>query len=100
MPSWLSRVSTRRFILFSSGLILLLILSVSCYRLYVLSQFDQAVTAEIALHDRSITLQTLRYHSAQIQQFLTNASLTADSSAITEANEHSQAIPPPARRTQ
>jgi len=79
MPSWLSRVSTRRFILFSSGLILLMILSVNFYRLYVLSSFDKAVAEEIALHDRAISMQSLRYHSAQIQQFLTDASLTADS---------------------
>ena len=92
MPSWLSRVSTRRFILFSSGLILLMILSVNFYRLYVLSSFDKAVAEEIALHDRAISMQSLRYHSAQIQQFLTDASLTADSSAATEADEHRQAI--------
>ena len=91
MFSWLARLSTRRFILCCSALILLAIALISVYRLYELNRVEQAVAEEIALHDQAISLLTLRYHTTQIQQFLTDAALTGDTDAISEARTHQQA---------
>ena len=91
MFSWFARLSTRRFILCCSALILSVIALISVYRLYELSRVEQAVAQEIALHDQAITLLTLRYHTTQIQQFLTDAALTGDTNAISEATTHQQA---------
>ncbi|MGL4206136.1 MAG: bacteriohemerythrin [Aeromonadaceae bacterium] len=94
MLSWLSLLSTRRFILCSSLVILAAITIISGYRLYALTQLDRAVTTEIQLHDDAITLQELRYHTVQIQQYLTDASLTGDKDAIDDAKAHQLATKP------
>ncbi len=88
MLSWLSTFSTRRFILHSSTLILLAIVLTTGYRLFALEQLERVVAEEMKLHDDAITLQNLRYHTTQIQQYLTDASLTGDADAISEAKQH------------
>ena len=94
MFSWLSQLSTRRFILCASLVILATVAIISGYRFYALAQLQRAVGTEIQLHDDAITLQELRYHTVQLQQFLTDASLTGDSGAIAEAKAHQLATAP------
>jgi hemerythrin-like metal-binding protein len=94
MMSWLSLISTRRFILLASGVMLLAIIFISGYRFYIFNRYEMSVSTEISLHDDAINMQDLRYHTTQIQQFLTDASLTGDNQAINEAKAHQRAIEP------
>lgn len=41
--------------------------------------------------NRQITLQELRYHTTQVQQFLTDAAVSGEQDSVTEAEQHAQA---------
>ncbi|MGL4890768.1 MAG: methyl-accepting chemotaxis protein, partial [Aeromonas veronii] len=40
--------------------------------------------------NRQITLQELRYHTTQVQQFLTDAAVSGEQDSVTEAEQHAQ----------
>jgi len=70
------------------GIIIFVLISVSFYTIYNASQEVVAGDKlENKLNDFSIAAQRLRYDAVQIQQLLTDASLTHDEAAITQA-EH------------
>lgn len=92
MVNWLYHVSTRRLIIFVSAFIIFFIAALAGYRYYKYEENVNSIYRTIDYHNETIYLQELRYHSAQIQQFLTDASLTGDVEAIEEAKSHQQAI--------
>ena len=67
-------------------------ISLSGYGYYKYQQNEDSVKLTISYHNQTIKLQELRYHSAQVQQFLTDASLTGDAESIQEAESHQDAM--------
>nr|WP_321239773.1 bacteriohemerythrin [uncultured Tolumonas sp.] len=92
MDSWLHNISTRRLIQIVSLFIFIFITSLSGYGYYKYQQNEDSVKLTISYHNQTIKLQELRYHSAQVQQFLTDASLTGDAESIQEAKSHQDAM--------
>ncbi len=90
MLNWLNRLSIRRFILCASAIIMVTIAAGSIWRARLTSELALLPQELIHLSHSATTLQELRYHTTQIQQFLTDASLTGDPEAINEANEHAR----------
>lgn len=91
LHNWLARYTLRAFTLWCAALIVL--------TLVVTSMLDQRLSHEIGatyeesahLNETQNLLQDLRYHTTQIQQFLTDASLTGDEESLTAARHHSDA---------
>lgn len=92
MDSWLHNISTRRLIQIVSLFIFIFMISLSGYGYYKYQQNEDSVKLTISYHNQTIKLQELRYHSAQVQQFLTDASLTGDAESIQEAKSHQDAM--------
>ena len=92
MDSWLNNISTRRLIQIVSLFIFIFITSLSGYGYYKYQQNEDSVKLTISYHNQTIKLQELRYHSAQVQQFLTDVSLTGDAESIQEAKSHQDAM--------
>ncbi|MBM0493387.1 bacteriohemerythrin [Aeromonas jandaei] len=88
---WLALYSLRTFTLWCVALIVL--------PLFATSVLDQRLSRQLAAMDEETAhlnntqnlLQELRYHTTQIQQFLTDASLTGDAGSMAEARSHSDA---------
>ena len=88
---WLALYSLRTFTLWCVALIVL--------TLFATSALDQRLSRQMAAMDEETAhlnstqnlLQELRYHTTQIQQFLTDASLTGDAGSMAEARSHSDA---------
>ncbi|PTT47782.1 bacteriohemerythrin [Aeromonas sp. HMWF016] len=88
---WLALYSLRTFTLWCVALIVL--------TLFATSVLDQRLSRQLAAMDEETAhlnssqnlLQELRYHTTQIQQFLTDASLTGDDGSMSEARSHSDA---------
>ncbi|MEM0556669.1 MULTISPECIES: bacteriohemerythrin [Aeromonas] len=88
---WLALYSLRTFTLWCVALIVL--------TLFATSALDQSLSRQLAAMDEETAhlnstqnlLQELRYHTTQIQQFLTDASLTGDAGSMSEARSHSDA---------
>lgn len=91
MLNWLNKISIRNFVLAASAIILATLILGNLWR--------SQLSAELALMPQQLNilaqtetaLQELRYHTTQIQQFMTDASLTGDAEAVTLANQHAQA---------
>lgn len=92
MDSWLHNISTRRLIQIVSLFIFIFMIALSGYGYYKYQQNEDSVKLTISYHNQTIKLQELRYHSAQVQQFLTDASLTGDAGSIQEAKSHQDAM--------
>jgi len=92
MDSWWHNISTRRLIQIVSIFIFIFMTSLSGYGYYKYQQNEDSVKLTISYHNQTIKLQELRYHSAQVQQFLTDASLTGDAESIQEAKSHQDAM--------
>jgi hemerythrin-like metal-binding protein len=92
MDSWWHNISTRRLIQVVSIFIFIFMTSLSGYGYYKYQQNEDSVKLTISYHNQTIKLQELRYHSAQVQQFLTDASLTGDAESIQEAKSHQDAM--------
>ena len=92
MDSWLHNISTRRLIQIVSLFIFIFMIALSGYGYYKYQQNEDSVKLTISYHNQTIKLQELRYHSAQVQQFLTDASLTGDAESIQEAKSHQDAM--------
>ena len=90
--SLISRYSVRRLIAFTGITYAVLFAGISAYRFNLLDENQVASRHALELHNQAIELQELRYHTAQIQQFLTDASLTGDNEAIEEARSHQTKI--------
>ena len=90
MLNWLNTISIRRFILCASAIIMLTIAAGSIWRARLTSELALLPQALIQLSHTATALQELRYHTTQIQQFLTDASLTGDDEAIREAESHAR----------
>lgn len=91
LHSWLAHLSLRRFVRFSIALILLTLLGANLLEHSLNEQLKAMRHQADTLHQAHIQLQELRYHTTQIQQFLTDASLTGDKDAIQEAQQHQTA---------
>ena len=90
LHSWLAHFSLRRFVRFSIALILLTLLGANLLEHSLNEQLKAMRHQADTLHQAHIQLQELRYHTTQIQQFLTDVSATADRDGFNDAKEHYQ----------
>ncbi len=90
MGAWLSRYSIRRFTLVSALMIVLVIFFSNWWRQHIATQLALIPQQMEQLHDTAAALQELRYHTTQVQQFYTDASLTGAQDAMAEAAQHAQ----------
>lgn len=88
---WLARYSLRTSTLWCVAVMLLTMLATGLLDVSLHRQFIREVEATAHLNNVQNTLQELRYHTTQIQQYLTDASLTGDEESLTEARKHSDA---------
>ncbi|MGL6627447.1 bacteriohemerythrin [Aeromonas jandaei] len=91
LHSWLARYSLRTFTLWCVAVIVLTLLITGGLDQRLHRQLIQEVEESAHLNSVQNILQELRYHTTQIQQFLTDASLTGDDGSISEARSHSEA---------
>lgn len=91
MSAWLIRASLKTSVLFFSIILIVTLILYGVWRENVLREINQI--RDIEVHDYNIALQLeeLRYNSVQVQQFMTDASLTGDQEAITEAKQFAEA---------
>lgn len=88
---WLARFSLRRVTLLSVALILLTLVGTSVQELRLSQRIAALGQKSAHLHAIQDALQDLRYHTTQLQQFLTDASLTGDAGSLAEARHHADA---------
>lgn len=88
---WLARYSLRTFTLWCVAVIVLTLLITGGLDQRLHRQLIQGVEESAHLNSVQNVLQELRYHTTQIQQFLTDASLTGDDGSLSEARSHSEA---------
>lgn len=90
MLSWLNNISIRRFVLVASLIIVVSLIMGNLWRAKLTKDLAQLPEKLSVLSHTEEALQELRYHTTQIQQFMTDASLTGDEDAIKQAREHAQ----------
>ena len=91
MLSWLNKISIRNFVLAASAIILATLILGNLWRSQLSAELALIPQQLNILAQTETALQELRYHTTQIQQFMTDASLTGDAEAVTLANQHAQA---------
>ncbi|MBL0612460.1 bacteriohemerythrin [Aeromonas jandaei] len=91
LHSWLARFSLRAFTLWCVAVIVLTLLLTGILDQRLHRQLILVMEDSSHLNATQNTLQELRYHTTQIQQFLTDASLTGDESSMSEARNHAEA---------
>jgi methyl-accepting chemotaxis protein len=80
-------------IIISSGVVLILItFGAAIVTYFSLSQIQLTQTHLEVQNTFELRTQQLKYHVTQIQQFLTDASLTKEKDSITEANENAETV--------
>ncbi len=92
MLTWILNCSIRRFVLLFS---ILLILILSCYLVWrdaAQQAIEKLYQQEKINAEQSLLMQELRYSSVQIQQYLTDDSLTGDSESISDAKHYAELL--------
>lgn len=92
MRSWILNCSIRRFVLFFSLLLILLLSGYLAWRDHVQAVVEKWYQQERKNAEQLLIMQELRYSSVQIQQYLTDASLTGDQDAIFEAKNYASKL--------
>lgn len=92
MRSWILNCSIRRFILFFSFLLIIALSGYLLWREHAQSTIEQWHQQEQQNADNALLMQELRYASVQIQQYLTDASLTGDKDSIDQAHHYATLI--------
>ncbi|WP_033135888.1 bacteriohemerythrin [Aeromonas finlandensis] len=91
MSALLHNLSIRRLLLGAGLVILLTMVLGGIWRSTLTDRLGQLPEALISSANRQITLQELRYHTTQVQQFLTDAAVSGEQDSISEAEQHAQA---------
>ncbi|MBL0612706.1 bacteriohemerythrin [Aeromonas jandaei] len=91
MSSLLRNISIRRLLLGASLIILLTMILSNIWRSTLTSQLGLLPGEVIKITNVQIALQELRYHTTQVQQFLTDAAVSGEQDSIGEAEQHAQA---------
>lgn len=91
MPSWFIRASLKTSVMVFSGLLILTLLAYGVWRESVLKNINEIRDIEVEDFNVGLELEELRYATVQVQQFMTDASLTGDTEATTEAKQYVEA---------
>ena len=91
MKNWFNTLSVRRLALSMSVLIVITLVAGTLWRSSMTSSMAEVSRKLAELATTQLTLQELRYHTVQVQQYLTDASLTGDQPSIDEAQRHAEA---------
>ncbi|WP_421143987.1 bacteriohemerythrin [Aeromonas dhakensis] len=91
MSALLRNVSIRHLLLSASLIILLTMALGGLWRSSLTARLGELPNQLILSANEQITLQELRYHTTQIQQFLTDAAVSGEMDSIGEAEQHAQA---------
>lgn len=88
MTMRLHGLSVRHIMLASSVLILLALLIGNAWKDRLTSEIAALPDRLIQLSEQLISLQELRFHTVQVQQYYTDASLTGDADSVEQAQKH------------
>ncbi|TNI17497.1 bacteriohemerythrin [Aeromonas dhakensis] len=91
MSALLRNVSIRHLLLSASLIILLTMALGGLWRSSLTARLGELPNQLILSANEQITLQELRYHTTQVQQFLTDAAVSGEMGSIGEAEQHAQA---------
>ncbi|KMK91694.1 bacteriohemerythrin [Aeromonas dhakensis] len=91
MSALLRNVSIRHLLLSASLIILLTMALGGLWRSSLTARLGELPNQLILSANEQITLQELRYHTTQVQQFLTDAAVSGEMDSIGEAEQHAQA---------
>ncbi|WP_421170143.1 bacteriohemerythrin [Aeromonas dhakensis] len=91
MSALLRNVSIRHLLLSASLIILLTMALGGLWRSSLTAHLGELPNQLILSANEQITLQELRYHTTQVQQFLTDAAVSGEMGSIGEAEQHAQA---------
>ncbi len=92
MLTWILNCSIRRFVLMFSVLLILILSSYLVWRDSAQQTIEKLYQQEKATAEQSLMIQELRYSSVQIQQYLTDASLTGDVDSIGDAKRYANLL--------
>ena len=92
MLTWILNCSIRRFVLVFSVLLILILSSYLVWRDSAQKTIEKLYQQEKATAEQSLMIQELRYSSVQIQQYLTDASLTGDTDSIGDAKRYADLL--------
>lgn len=81
-------LSIRHATIATSLLIIVVLLIGNLWRSRLTDEAAVFPSQLIAMTDTQVNLQALRYHTTQVQQYLTDASLTGDRDSVTLAQQH------------
>lgn len=90
MFALLRNLSIRHLLLGASLVILLTMVLGGIWRSTLTDRLGQLPEQLITSANRQITLQELRYHTTQVQQFLTDAAVSGEQDSVAEAEQHAQ----------
>ncbi|MGY3909029.1 bacteriohemerythrin [Aeromonas piscicola] len=91
MSALFRNLSIRHLLLGSSLIILLTMVLSGIWRSTLTSQLGLLPGQVVKSSNAQIALQELRYHTTQVQQFLTDAAVSGEQDSIREAEQHAQA---------
>ncbi|RFS20788.1 bacteriohemerythrin [Aeromonas dhakensis] len=91
MSALLRNVSIRHLLLSASLIILLTMALGGLWRSSLTARLGELPNQLILSANEQIVLQELRYHTTQVQQFLTDAAVSGEMDSIGEAEQHAQA---------
>lgn len=92
MRSWLDKCSIRLFLVLFSVVLLALLGGYLGWRDSAESRSEHLQIRERTNFTTGLLMQEIRYSSVQVQQFLTDASLTGDKESITEARRYADML--------
>ncbi|WP_324006734.1 bacteriohemerythrin [Aeromonas hydrophila] len=91
MSALLRNVSIRHLLLSASLIILITMALAGLWRSSLTARLGELPNQLIVSANEQIALQELRYHTTQVQQFLTDAAVSGEMDSIGEAEQHAQA---------
>ncbi|WP_339329911.1 bacteriohemerythrin [Aeromonas hydrophila] len=91
MSALLRNVSIRHLLLSASLIILITMALGGLWRSSLTARLGELPNQLIVSANEQIALQELRYHTTQVQQFLTDAAVSGEMDSIGEAEQHAQA---------
>lgn len=92
MLTWILNCSIRRFVLIFSILLISILSSYLVWRNAAQQVIENLYKLDKVNADQTVLMQELRYSSVQIQQYLTDASLTGDLESINDAKRYAELL--------
>ncbi|MGL5285169.1 MAG: bacteriohemerythrin [Aeromonas sp.] len=90
MSLFLNNISIRRLLLIASVAIILTLSLGSIWRSQLTTELGQIPQQLLAISDKQISLERINYHSTQVQQFMTDASITGNMDSVQDAHDHAK----------